>query len=126
LTKKLIVIMANSDPNNAEELRAPIFQASAAAALEYEVAVVFTAGAGRLMQKGVPEMLAAELGNSRTVYDFIKDANLAGVKFYCCSPNVESFDVTPDELIPECSGIIGATQLIEQIMEHDDVRVLSY
>lgn len=126
MTKKLIVIMANTDPGNSEGLGTPIFQASVAAAMEYEVTVVCTATAGRLMRKGFPEMLAIKQGNSRTVYDFIKDACEAGVKFYCCSPNVESFAMNTDDLIPECAGIIGSAQLIEHIMEHEDVKVLSY
>ena len=33
--KKLIIIMANTDPRNSEELGAPIFQASVAAAMGY-------------------------------------------------------------------------------------------
>ncbi len=88
MTRKLIIIMANSDPRNGEELGAPIFQASVAAALEYDVEVVCTATAGKLMKKGVAESLVIKPGSPRTVYDFIKDACQAGVKFYCCSPNV--------------------------------------
>lgn len=126
MTRKLIVIVANTDPGNSEGLGVPIFQASVAAAMKYEVTVVCTATAGRLMRKGFSEMLAIRQGNSRTVYDSIKDACQAGVKFYCCSPNVESFAINTDDLIPECAGIIGSVQLIEHIMEHDDVKVLSY
>jgi predicted peroxiredoxin len=126
MKKELIVIMANSDPGNSEDLRAPIFQAAAAAAMQYEVMVVCTATSARLMHKGVLDMLARRQGNSRTMYDFIKDAREAGVRFYCCSPNVEAFEVSTDDLIPECAGIMGAAQLIEHIMERDDVTVLSY
>lgn len=53
MAQKLIVIMANTDPRNGEELGAPIFQASVAAAMEYEVDVICTATAGCLMKKGV-------------------------------------------------------------------------
>jgi uncharacterized protein len=126
LTRKLIIIMANSDPRNVEELGAPIFQASVAAALEYEVEVVCTATAHKLMKKGVAERLLPAAGSQRTLYDFIKDACEAGVKFYCCSPNVEHHDTKADELIPECGGIIGSAYLIEEIMEKEDVKVLSY
>lgn len=91
MTRKLIIIMANSDPRNVEELGAPIFQASVAAALEYEVEVVCTATAHKLMKKGVAERLLPTAGSQRTLYDFIKDACEAGVKFYCCSPNSKRF-----------------------------------
>jgi len=126
VTRKLIIIMANSDPRNGEELGAPIFQASVAAALDYEVEVVCTATAGKLMKKGVAERLVIKPGSPRTLYDFIKDACEAGVKFYCCSPNIDPYDTRSDELIPECGGIIGSARLIEEIMEREDVKVLSY
>lgn len=126
MTRKLIIIMANSDPRNGEELGAPIFQASVAAALEYDVEVVCTATAGKLMKKGVAESLVIGPGSPRTVYDFIKDACEAGVKFYCCSPNIDPYDPRSDELIPECGGIIGSARLIEEIMDGEDVKVLSY
>lgn len=118
--------MANSDPRNSEELSAPIFQASVAAAMEYDVKVVCTAKAGKLMKKGVADKLRPTRGSRRTLYDFIKDACEAGVKFYCCTPNLGPHRNQWDELIPECGGIIGSAHLIEEIMEREDVKVLSY
>ena len=125
MSKKLVIVMANTDPRNGEELGAPIFQASVAAAMEYEVEVVCTATAGRLMKKGVAEKLHVKEGSPKTVYDFIKDAHEAGAKFWCCSPNLDLFDMTQADLIPECSGVIGGAYLIEQVME-EDAKVLTY
>jgi predicted peroxiredoxin len=126
MADKMLIIMANTDPRNVEELGAPIFQASVAAAMEYEVEVVCTATAGRLMKKGVAETLFVKEGSPKSVYDFIKDAHEAGVKFYCCSPNLDLFDMSKEDLIPECEGIVGGAYLIEQVMEDDDTRVLTY
>ena len=126
MTKKLIVIMATTDPRKGDELGVPIFQASAAAAMGYEAIVICTATASRFMKKGVAERLFLKSGSSTTLYHFVKDAHLAGVRFYCCSPNVDVYDTRPDDLIAECAGVIGRIQLIEQIMDNDDVKVLSY
>ena len=123
--KKLIIVMANSDPRNGEEIGAPIFQATVAAAMDFEVEVICAATAGRLMKKGVAERLWVKEGSPKSVYEFIKDAHEAGVKFYCCSPNLDLFDMTKDDLIPECTGIIGGAYLIERVME-DDSEVLTY
>jgi uncharacterized protein len=125
MAHKLVIVMANTDPRNGEELGAPIFQASVAAAMEYEVEVICTATAGRLMKKGVAESLHVKSGSAKSVYDFIKDAHEAGAKFYCCSPNLDLFDMTKDDLIPECAGIVGGAHLIEAVMD-DDCRVLTY
>jgi predicted peroxiredoxin len=117
--------MANSDPRNGEELGAPIFQASVAAAMEYEVEVICTATAGVLLKKGVAEKLVVKEGSPKTVYDFIKDAHEAGVKFFTCSPNLDLFDMSQDDLIPECEGVVGGAYLIEKVMD-DDTKVLTY
>jgi uncharacterized protein len=126
MAKKLIIIMVNTDPRNGEELGAPFFQATVAAAMDYEVEVVCTATAGQLMKKGVAEKLVVKAGSPKTVYDFIKDAHEAGVKFYCCSPNLDLFDMTKEDLIPECEGIVGGAKVIEDVMEDDEARVLTY
>lgn len=125
MSKKLVIVMVNTDTRNGEELGAPLFQASVAAAMDYEVEVICTATAGRLMNKGVAENLVVKPGSPKTVYDFIKDAHEAGVKFYACSPNLELFGVTEADLIPECAGVVGGAYLIEQVMD-DDTRVLTY
>jgi predicted peroxiredoxin len=122
---KLVIIMVNTDPRNSEELGAPFFQASVAAAMDYEVEVVCTATAGQLMKKGVADKLVVKPGSPKTVYDFIKDAHAAGVKFYCCSPNLDLFDMKKEDMIPECSGIVGGAYLIEEVME-SDCKVLTY
>ena len=126
MAKKLMIVLANTDPRNGEELGAPIFQASVAAAMEYEVDVICTATAGRLMKKGVAEKLHVKPGSPKTVYDFIKDAHEAGAKFYCCSPNLDLFDMTKEDLIPECEGIVGGAYLIEEVMENEDCKVMTY
>ena len=125
MSEKLIIIMANTDPRNGEELGAPIFQATVAAAMEYEVEVICTATSGRLMKKGEAEKLVVKEGSPKTVYDFIKDAHEAGAKFYCCSPNLDLFDMGEDDLIPECEGVVGGAYLIEEVME-EDAKVLTY
>ncbi|MBU6405126.1 MAG: DsrE/DsrF/DrsH-like family protein [Metallibacterium scheffleri] len=126
MAKKLLIMLVNTDPRNGEELGAPFFQASVAAAMDYEVEVVCTATAGRLMKKGVAEKLVVKEGSPKTVYDFIKEAHEAGVKFLCCSPNLDLFDMTKEDLIPECSGIVGGAYVIEEVMEGDNTKVLSY
>ena len=126
MAKKLLIMLVNTDPRNGEELGAPFFQASVAAAMDYEVEVVCTATAGRLMKKGVAEKLVVKEGSPKTVYDFIKEAHEAGVKFLCCSPNLDLFDMTKDDLIPECAGIVGGAYVIEEVMESDNTKVLSY
>ena len=126
MAKKLIIVLVNTDPRHAEELGAPFYHAAVAAAMDYEVEVHCVASSGRLMKKGVAEKLFVKPGSPKTVYDFIKDAHGAGVKFYCCSPNLDLFNMTAEDLIPECEGIVGGAKVIEDVMEDDEARVLTY
>ncbi len=123
--KKLVIVMVNTDPRNGEELGAPFYQAAVAAAMDYDVEVICTATAGRLLKRGVAETLHVKPGAKTTVYDFIKEAHENGAKLYACSNNLELFDMTREELIPECAGLVGAGYLVQKIME-DDCRVLTY
>lgn len=125
MTNKLLIIMANTDPRNSEELGAPIFQAAVAASMSYEVDVICTGTAAKLLRKGVAENLYLKAGDKRSIYDFIKEAAAAGVKFHCCSPGLDLFDMHECDVIPECSGVIGAAHFIEQVMS-GECKVLTY
>lgn len=122
MADKLMIVMVNTDPKNPAELGAPFFQATVAAAMEYEVEVILTAGAGALAIKGVAENLRIKEGSPKTVYDFIRDAHEAGVKFKVCTPTLELWG---DELIPEIEETVGGAYVISQAMD-DDVVTFTY
>ncbi|MGE0119487.1 MAG: DsrE/DsrF/DrsH-like family protein [Dongiaceae bacterium] len=125
MARKLVIVLVNTDPRNGEELGAPFFHAAVAAAMNFDVQVICAATAGRLMRKGVAEKLTVKAGADKTVYDFIRDAHRHGAKFYACPANLDLFDMTESDLIPECTGLMGSAAMIAQIME-EDCRVLTY
>jgi predicted peroxiredoxin len=122
---RLLIVMLNTDPRNVEELGAPFYHAAVAAAMDYQVDVVCTAAAGRLMMKGVAAGLHIKPGNPKTVYDWIKEAHDQGAKLWACPANLELYDMSEDDLIPECSGMMGAAAMIQDIMD-GECRVLTY
>lgn len=118
MADKLLIVMVNTDPSNGSELGAPFFQATVAAAMEYDVEVVMTGRAGELAKKGVAEKLYVQEGSSKSVYDFIKDAHEAGVKFKVCTPTLELWG---DDLIPEIEETVGGAYVISEAMDDDTV-----
>ena len=122
MANKLLIIMVNTDPSNVSELGAPFFQATVAAAMDYEVEVILTARSGELAKRGVAEKLYVKEGSPKSVYDFIKDAHEAGVRFKVCTPTL---DLWGDDLIPEISETVGGAYVIEQAMD-DDVVTFTY
>jgi|SRR5262245_47028891 len=125
MARKLLIVLVNTDPRNPEELGAPFYHAGMAAAMDYEVDVVCAATAGKLMRKGVAETIRIKLSHGKTVYDWIRDAHSHGARFWACPANLDLFDMTEVDLIPECKGLMGAAAMLERIMS-DDTRVLTY
>jgi len=125
MSRRLLIVLVNTDPRNVEELGAPFYHAAVAAAMDYEVDVVCTATAGKLMQKGVAEKLEVKAGSGKTVYDWIREAHDQGARLWACPANLELFEVTEADLIPECKGLMGAAAMIQDIMD-GECRVLTY
>jgi predicted peroxiredoxin len=122
MADKLLIVMVNTDPRDGPELGAPFFQATVAAAMEYEVEVILTGRSGELAIKGVAEKLHVKEGSPKSVYDFIKDAHEAGVKFKVCTPTL---DLWGQDLIPEIEETVGGAYVIGQAMD-DDVVTFTY
>jgi uncharacterized protein len=90
--------------------------------MDYEVDVVCTATAGKLMRKGVAEALFVKPGSDTSVHDWIKQAHELGAGFWARPANLELFDMTEADLIPECNGLMGAATMLHQLMEDDCIR----
>jgi predicted peroxiredoxin len=118
MADKLMIVMVNTDPSNPSELGAPFFQATVAAAMEYDVEIVMTGRAGELAKKGVAEKLFVQEGSPKSVYDFIKDAAEAGVGMKVCTPTL---DLWGDDLIDEIEETVGGAYVISEAMDDDTV-----
>ena len=118
MADKLLIIMVNTDPKNGPEMGAPFFQATVAAAMEYEVEIILTGNSGKLAKTGVAENLFVQEGSSKSVYDIMKEAHLAGAKFKVCTPTIELWG---DDLIPEISETVGGAYVISEAMDENTV-----
>jgi predicted peroxiredoxin len=118
MAKKLLIILVNSNPDNPEALGAPFFQATVAAAMDYDVEILMTGRAGELAKKGVAQTIKIQESSVHTVYDFIKDAVDAGVILKVCTPTIE---IWGDELIPEIRETVGGGYAITEAMSDDTV-----
>ena len=122
---RLLILMVNTDPRNPEECAAPFYYAAVAAAMDHQVDVLCTATTGKLLIKGVAETIHVKPGESKTVYDWIKEAHDHGAKFWACPANLELCDKIEDDLIPECAGVMGAAAMIQDVMD-GKCRVLTF
>ena len=118
MAKKLLIILANSDPDNAEEIGAPLFQATVAAAMGHDVEIVITGNIGTLATEGHAEKLEINHETHRTIYDVLKEAHKAGVVFKVSAPTME---IWSDNMIPEIDQTVGASYVVEEAMEDGTV-----
>jgi len=110
--------MMNADPEDGPALVPPLNQACIAAAMEFEVEIVFTGRAGRVIQKGVAARTKASEHSDKTVYDVLKEAHNAGVKIKACAPVIEEIG---DDTIEELDEIVGGAYIISEAMDADTV-----
>jgi len=114
MADKLLIVLSNTDPANPAELGAPFQQAAVAAAMDYDVEVVFTGLAAKLAVKGVAERLYPTPSNDKSAYDMMRDAHEAGAVFKVCSPALELWG---NDLIPEIHETVGGAYLISVAMD---------
>ena len=122
MADKLLVVMANVDITRPAEILPPLLQATVAAAMEYEVEVLFTGQAGQLAIIGEAQSLLLQEDDSKSVYDHIKQAKQAGVVFKVCTPALKFWG---DNLIPEIEETVGGAYIINEAME-DSVVTFNY
>lgn len=114
--KKLMIIMANSDPAQPESCYAPLFQATIAAALSHDVEIVFTGISGKLAVADIAETVEVNLDTHRTIYDIIREAHQAGVIFKACNTSLK---MAGEDLIEEVEEKVGAAYVINEAMDEN-------
>ncbi len=118
-----VVIFVTSGPDTPQRCATPFYMATVAAAMDHEAEMIFQIDGVLLLKKGVAEGMTAKEGG-KTIFEFIKDAKEADVEMRVCSAALQLHDMTPEDLIEECDGVVGAAYMTEKGMEAD--MVLTY
>jgi predicted peroxiredoxin len=118
MADKLLIVMMNSNPHEAMEVVPPISQAIVAAAMEFEVEMVFAGRSAGLLRTGAAAQIRLTADRTTTVHDLIKEAVQAGVRFKVCAAGVEYWG---EEIIPEVEETVGGAYIISEAM--DDATV---
>ncbi len=116
---KMFVFMT-SGPNTPQRCATPFYMATMAAVMDCEAKVVCQIDGAALLKEGVAADVYAKDGGKQII-DFIRDAKEAEVEIYVCSAALALHDMTPDDLIEECDGVVGAAWMVEQALEADIV-----
>ena len=93
MTRKLLIVLVNTDPRNPEELGAPFYHAAVAAAMDYEVDVVCAATRASSCARASPRPSTSSRA-TQDRHDWIRDAHKNGARFWACPANLDLFDMT--------------------------------
>ena len=90
-TEKVLIVMT-SGPDTPHRCATPLFFASIAAAMDYDVTMFFTIDGTLLLKKGVADKVYPKPGG-KAAGDYLKDAIDANVKILACSASMELNDI---------------------------------
>ncbi len=120
MSERLLIVVTNSDPRNPCEISEPIYHATVAASMDYNVELIFSGRAGEIVVKGVAEQVSSIKDDSKSVYDMIRDASENGVVIKATKMMTVRWGT---ELIPEVSDIVGGGYLVSEAMQDSTVTM---
>lgn len=113
-----VTIFVTHGPDTPQRCATPFYMSSTALAMDSNAEMIFQIDGVLLMKKGVAEKLYAKDGGKKII-DFIREAKEAGVVMHVCSAALQLHDMTPDDLIEECDGVVGAAHMTDAGLESD-------
>ena len=117
---KKILIVQTSGVREPKRTYAPLYIATAAAAMDMEVVIWFTMEGVSLLKKGVAEQIELVKDSGVTLETWMDRARQSGVKFMACAQAMEGEELTLEDIVEDCD-LIGAAGLIDMSLEADQV-----
>lgn len=113
----LAILLWACEPEAPQRLATPFFHAAAAAAMDLEVEIYFTARSVLLLEPGRAAALRASERHAKTVYQAMQEAVAHGARLLACSDALDAQGLDRAALIPECTGRGGAVQFISRLAD---------
>ncbi len=127
MEEKKVLILMTSGPKTPWRCATPFYIATLLASNDAYVEVFFNMDGVNLLKKGVAQNLYpknASCGEKvRSVYEFMKDAKVAGVKFVSCKQALDSANLKEEDLIEELDEVVPASEFAIRALEADKVLI---
>jgi len=117
---KKLLILQTSGLREPRRTYAPLYIATAAAAMDMDVSIWFTMEGVSQLRKGAAEQIELVPGSGVTLKTWLDRARDAGVKFLSCAQAMEGDQLTMDDLVEGCE-MAGAAGIIDMSFEADQV-----
>ena len=119
---KKVLFVQTHGRNEPERSATPFFLATAAAAMDNDVAIYFTMNGPQLLAKGAPEEIIVPKagGGGKELRYFIDMALDMDVRLLVCQPSLDLHGYTMDDMI-EGVEMIGGAAFIDMAIDADAV-----
>jgi uncharacterized protein len=107
----IAILLWAAEPEAPHRLATPFFHAAAAAAMDLQVEIYFTARSVHLLVPGVADALRAS-AHPKTIGDAMREAVAHGAVLLACSDALAAQGLAGTTLIAECTGRGGAVQFM--------------
>ena len=104
MNTRLAILLWATDPALPEHCATPFVHAAAAAAMDAEVEVYFTAQSVRLLAGDVAARIRAAEPGGESIEHFMRQAVDLGVRFFACPHALGACGLTGGDLGPLCNG----------------------
>jgi len=124
MKSRLAILLWSTAPASPHLCATPFFHAAAAAALDAEVEIHFSASSVLLLVNGTAAALFGDELRSRSIYDHMQQASRLGARFLACSDALDAHRVGREVLIPEVNGVAGAAAFVGRALDPDWVTLV--
>jgi predicted peroxiredoxin len=119
-TSGSFLILQTSGIREPKRTYAPLYIATAAAAMDMDVTIWFTMEGVTQLRRGEAEKIELVAGSGITLRTWLDRARDAGVKFLVCAQAMEAEGLSLDEMIDGCD-VAGAAAIVDMSLEVDQV-----
>jgi len=110
--RSLALLLWSADLSAPHRVATPFVMAQAAAALDLEVEIYFTAQCVQLLTPRLGNLDVGFGPEQRPLGEYLAEVHDRGVKLYACGQALYAAGLTRHDLIPLCSGLGGSVQFM--------------
>ena len=108
----IAILLWSADCSAPQRLATPFFHAAAAAAMDLQVEIYFSAASVMLLKPGVADALRPTVETEKSILDSLLEAHAHGAILLACTDALHAHGLRRDGLIAQCAGHGGAIQFM--------------
>lgn len=120
MAHKLIILLHNIRYDDVEAWGTPFFQATVAAAMQYDVEIILSGRNVQLAQLGTAKTYFVNQEHTKTIYDYMLEAVDAGAAIKVCAPPAS---LERQLMVPEIQEVVGTAYVVSEMMDVDTVTL---